>query len=132
MMKAHAFRLKEGEDLRSKIDEYVIAKKITAGVVLSGVGNLKKAVLRMADASIINEYSGTFEIVSSTGTVEEGNSHLHISISTVEGNVIGGHLKMGSIVGMTAEIVILELDELKFSRVFDPTSGYDELVVSDI
>ena len=83
----------------------------------------------MADEKIVKTYEGTFEIVSLTGTVEAGNSHLHISISDAEGKVFGGHLKMGSIIGITAEVVIGELDGLNFKRVLDENTGFEELVV---
>jgi len=128
-MKTYAFRLKPGQDLRKEIDSFVKEYKIQAGCVLCCVGNLKKAVIRMADKNIVKDYDGTFEIVSLTGTVESGNSHLHISISDAEGNVFGGHLKMGSIVGITAEVVVGELDGLHFNREMDSNTGFEELVV---
>ncbi len=129
-MKIHAFRLKPGSDLKEGIDEYVLNKKISAGVILTCVGNLSEAILRMADASIVNTYKGSFEIVSCVGTLEKGYSHIHLSISDKDGKVIGGHLKSGSIVGITAEIVIGEINNLKFQRKFDEESGYNELVVT--
>ncbi len=49
---------------------------------------------------------GKFEIVSLTGTLAESGSHLHAAISDNIGNIIGGHLKKGSIIYTTAEIVI--------------------------
>ena len=83
----------------------------------------------MADASRILELDSTFEIVSLTGTLEIGNSHLHMAVSDVNGAVIGGHVKYGCIVGITAEIVIAESDDLSFRRKFDIDTGYEELVV---
>jgi|SRR3989338_8182580 len=130
-MKTYAFRLKPGKDLRQEIDAFVTKKNIKAGVILTCVGNLKKAVLRMADASIVKTYTGTYEIVSLVGTVEKGNSHLHISISNKEGTVYGGHLKAGSKVGITAEVVIAGLDGVEFKRVFDKKTGYEELVIEN-
>jgi hypothetical protein len=128
-VKTFAFRLKPEQDLRAEIDAFVKKRGIKAGCVLACVGNLKKAIIRMADERIIKTYEGTFEIVSLTGTVESGNSHLHISISDAEGKVYGGHLKMGSIVGITAEIVIAELDGLVFKRGLDNETGFEELIV---
>jgi uncharacterized protein len=128
-MKTYAFRLLPGDDLRSKIDDFVIKNKLKAAIVLTCVGNLSKAVIRMADAKVIRSYEGSLEIVSLVGTLEEGNSHLHISLADNNGSVIGGHLKKGSIVGVTAEIVIEELENTSFKRVFDKNTGYDELVV---
>lgn len=129
-MKIHAFRLKPGCDLKNGIDKYVVENNITSGVILTCVGNLSEATLRMADASIINKYSGSYEIVSCVGTLEKGYSHIHLSLSDKDGKVIGGHLKSGSIVGITAEIVIGEIRNLKFQRKFDEESGYNELVVT--
>ncbi len=128
-MKSYAFRLFPGQDLRIEIDKFVASKNIKAGIILTCVGNLKKAILRMAGGKDIKTFEGSFEILSMVGTLESGNSHLHISISDNEGKVVGGHLKNGSIVGVTAEVVIGELDELQFKREFDKLTGYDELVV---
>lgn len=128
-MKTYAFRLKSGQKLREEIDSFVNSTGVKAAVVLSGVGNLQRAELRMSDATITKTYEGTYEIVSLIGTVNIGKSHLHISISDKDGNVYGGHLQFGSVVGITAEIVIGELDGLEFSRKYDKQTGYDELVV---
>jgi predicted DNA-binding protein with PD1-like motif len=118
-----------GQDLRAEIDSFVKQQKIRAGIILTCVGNLQKAVIRMADEKIVKNFEETFEIVSLVGTVEIGNSHLHISISNAEGKTIGGHLKLGSIVGITAEIVIGELEGVSFKRELDPETGFEELVV---
>jgi len=115
--------------LRKEIDIYVADKNIKAGVILTCVGNLAKAVIRMADANIIKTWEGTFEIVSLVGTLEVGNSHLHISISDEKGNTFGGHLKTGTIVGVTAEVVIGEIEDTVFKRAFDKNTGYEELSV---
>ncbi|HEX9600168.1 MAG TPA: PPC domain-containing DNA-binding protein [Mariniflexile sp.] len=130
-MNTYVFRLKPGQKLREEIDKFVEEKNIKAGIVLTCVGNLSKAVLRMADASIVKNYEGTFEIVSLVGTAEKGNSHLHISISDKDGHAFGGHLKNGSIIGITAEVVIGELDGLSFKREFDKNTGYDELIIEE-
>ena len=83
----------------------------------------------MADERVVKTFESTFEIVSLVGTLEAGNGHLHISISDAEGKVLGGHLKMGSLIGMTAEIVIAELEGTSFKRVLDEETGFEELVV---
>ena len=132
-MKTHAFRLRPGQNLREEIEKFVKEKNIKAGVILTCVGNLKKAIIRMADAKETKTYEddGSFEIISLVGTVETGNSHLHIAISDKEGNVFGGHLKESSVVGVTAEIVIGELEGVTFRRELDEDTGYDELVVGE-
>ena len=70
-----------------------------------------------------------YEVLSLVGTVESGNSHLHISISDTKGRVFGGHLKHGSIVSTTAEVAIGELEDTVFTRVYDEKTGFDELIV---
>ncbi len=85
----------------------------------------------MANADIIKTWEETLEIVSITGTVEQNDCHLHISVSDTEGKVFGGHLKNGSIVGITAEIVIQTIDKMQFNRVLDDT-GFECLEVENL
>ena len=54
-----------------------------------------------------------------------------LTISDGEGRCFGGHLMPeGSAIYTTAEIVVLALPELAFTRLPCPLSGYDELVVT--
>lgn len=129
-MKTYAFRLVPGVLFREEIQKFVDERNIKAGVILTCVGNLAKAILRMANADIVKIFEGTFEIVSCVGTVEKGDCHIHISISDEEGKTFGGHLKNGSIVGVTAEVVIAELDGFVFKRKLDGT-GFECLVVEN-
>ncbi len=124
----HSFRLTKGMDLKKEIEEYAINNKIS-GVILSSVGCLSKLAIRLADGETVIEREEPFEIVSVMGTLSKDGVHLHISVSDSEGNTIGGHLKNGCIINTTAEVVMLEIDNVKFSREFDESTGYDELVV---
>lgn len=130
----HAFRLKPGDDIKVKLDNYVKRKKIKAGVILSAVGNIGTATIRLANENIIKSYKDQwgFEIVSITGTISTSNNHLHISFSDKDGGTYGGHLKNGCIVRITAEIVIGEIPNLEFKREHDSETGFDELVVKKI
>ncbi len=130
-MKTHVFRLNPGQDLRQEIDSFIKSKHIRAGILLTCVGNLRKAVIRMADERSTKIYEGTFEIVSLVGTMEVGNSHLHISISDKNGKVFGGHLRPGSLVGITAEIAIGEIEDTIFQRESDPVTKFEELVIKN-
>ena len=104
-------------------------KNIEAGCVLSSVGSLTHATLRLANNSNYSEYDGYFEIVSLTSTVSIHGSHLHISISDNDGRTIGGHLVSGCKIHTTAEMVIAAFDEVVYKREFAEDSGYEELVV---
>lgn len=126
----HAIRILPGQDVREEIDKFSRINNIQAGVVLTCVGNLRRAVIRMANERIVKRYVGSYEILSMDGTLENGNSHLHICISDELGNVQGGHLKNGTITGTTIEVVILEITNLSFSREFDNSTGFNELVVT--
>jgi uncharacterized protein len=128
-MENYTFRLPSGQDLLDSIDAFVMQKNIEAGCILSGVGSLTHAVLRLANREIYNEYDGFFEIVSITGTVSVHGSHLHISISDGDGVTIGGHLVSGCKIYTTAEIVIAIFPDVVYKREFADDSGYDELTI---
>lgn len=129
-MKVHTFRLKPTQDLFDSIEEYVKQHNIEAGCILSSVGSLTHATLRLANRNDYNQYSGHFEIVSMTGTVSIHGSHLHIAISDGDGVTIGGHLVSGCKIYTTAEIVIAEFDDVVYKReLFENDSGYEELAV---
>ena len=128
-MENYTFRLTPGQDLIDGIESFVLQNQIEAGCILSGVGSLTQAVLRLANRVEFSRYEGFFEIVSVTGTVSIHGSHLHIAISDGEGATIGGHLVSGCKIYTTAEIVIIAFSNLVYERRFSEDSGYDELVV---
>lgn len=130
-MKQLTFRLKSGELLKENIETRT--KDIKAGVLLSIVGGLENAVLRMAgstpDKQIIKEWSEKFEIVSGTGTISRDGCHIHLSLSDKNGNVIGGHLKDGCKVMFTTEIVIGIFEDVTYKRIYDNETGFKELKI---
>ena len=126
----HCFRLTKGSDLKKEIESYAMNNKVS-GIVLCAVGCLNKLTIRLADGKSILEKEGMFEIVSITGTLSEDGVHIHISVSDENGNTIGGHLKDGCIVNITAEIVLNIFDNIKFKREYDEKTGYDELVINN-
>lgn len=129
-MKSHTFRLKPGMDLFDAIEAFAARNHIEAGCILSSVGSLTHAVIRLANRNSYNEYDGHFEIVSMTGTVSVHGSHVHIAISDADGVTIGGHLVSGCKIYTTAEIVLLELEDVVYKReLFENDSGYEELAV---
>ena len=129
-MKAYTFRLKPGEDLFDSIEAFAAENKIEAGCVLSAVGSLTHATLRLANRSHFNEYDGHFEIVSITGTVSTNGSHIHVSISDSDGVTIGGHLVSGCKIYTTAEIVLAVFEDVIYKReLLENDSGYEELAV---
>src|SRR5215213_1253388 len=115
-MKMHAIRITEGQDLRRAIADFVAKNNLSASAIISAVGSLKKARLRMAGAQNtddgIRDFDGPFEIVSLMG----------IPQST---------MKEGCIVHTTVELVLASDDRLTFTREVDPATGFDELVIRE-
>src|ERR671912_1501499 len=128
-MQNYTFRLSPEQDLFDSIQAFVMKKHVQAGCILSGVGSLRHATLRLADREYNSEYEGPFEIVSITGTVSVHGSHLHISISDGDGRTIGGHFESGCKIYTTAEIVIAVFNDTVYKRELAADSGYEELAV---
>ncbi len=125
----HAFRILPGEDLKVQIEKKVQQNGWNAVAVVSAVGSLNEAKIRFANRKDASEISGKLEIVSLSGTLGSGGSHLHISVSDSSGHTLGGHLTEGCSVYTTAEIVLAVLKDIDFRREPDSTYGYRELKV---
>ncbi len=126
-----AQRLTQGADLKAAIQAMVRQHGITAGSLASCVGCLTTINLRLAGAEATLVRHGPFEIVSIMGTLTPDHQHIHISVADDKGSVFGGHLLEGNIVGSTAELIIHSYSQLRFSREFDPATGYTELLIKN-
>ncbi|MGZ7049498.1 MAG: PPC domain-containing DNA-binding protein [Methanobacterium sp.] len=122
-------RLMPEEDLKEGINNIIRQNGVKSGIIICIVGSLNSATLRMANGKS-KSFKRPFEIVSAQGTVSENGIHVHVAISDEEGHVIGGHLNEGCIINTTAEICILK-SNLSLNRVFDPKTGYKELVMEN-
>jgi predicted DNA-binding protein with PD1-like motif len=129
-MKVVPLRLTPGVDLRLALEAWMGAQQEQAGCVISAVGSLSLAQLRLAGATQATAIRGELEILSLSGTLSLDGAHLHIAIADSKGAVIGGHLCAGSLVRTTAELVIGLLPEFQFRRELYPATGYAELRVS--
>ncbi len=128
-MKQYAFRLRRGDDLLASLRDFAREQGIEAAYVGCCVGCVSKARLRDASGVTIRALNEPMEIVSLTGTVSKSRCHVHISFSKKDLSTVGGHLVEGCEINTTAEIVLCELQDLQFDRVFDPVTGYDELEI---
>jgi predicted DNA-binding protein with PD1-like motif len=128
-MKTHAFRLNGGVDLKRSLEGYVRENYIGAGYILTCVGGLSRAVLRMPGAEDFVTIDEGLEIVSAQGTLSPEGCHIHASVSDRSGRVVGGHLSDGCIVRLTTEVALAEDMAFSFFREFDNDTGYKELVV---
>lgn len=70
---------------------------------------------------------GPLEIVSCVGniSVKEGLPfvHAHIALADKKGNMFGGHLMPGCMVGATFEVTIHAYEAMNLIRKLDPKSG---------
>ena len=128
-MKTHVFRLRRGSDLLKALQEYARTRRIAAGTVVSGVGCVTRARVRDASGVTVRELNEPLEIVSLMGTLSTARTHLHIALAREDLTVLGGHLMEGCIVNTTAEVVLLELDGVRFGAERDGETGYDELAI---
>ena len=140
-------RLKPGSDLLGALQEMVEDEGVEAGVILSGVGLLREARLRNCKSlpeefPITDEnrtylsFSRPLEVLSMSGNVSmaEGSPlvHAHVTLSYVEGDeigVVGGHLIEGCIIFGFAEVILMELDNIKMEKRFDEETRTLQLFV---
>jgi hypothetical protein len=132
-MRVHAVRLRPGTDLKEALARLTQEHDLRAGCILTCVGSLSRARLRMPGATgeeeVFLSFEEPMEIASLTGTLCPDGLHVHISLSRRDGQCVGGHLVRGCSVNTTAELVVGELEALEFRRPLDPETGYDELSV---
>ena len=129
-MKVLPLLLTPGDDLRQALETWMGEQQEQAGCLISAVGSLSVAQLRLAGAAEATVINGELEILSLSGTLSPDGAHLHIAVADRRGTVIGGHLCAGSLVRTTAELVIGLLPDWQFSRELDPATGYPELRIT--
>jgi len=127
-----SLRLKPNEDLYQALVDCVGKYHITAGAVLTCVGSLKQANIRLSCRNTPSRFHQKMEIVSLSGTLSADGCHLHICLADGDGQTIGGHLLGESLVNTTAEIVICALDDTLFQRRQDDSTGYRELEIQPL
>ncbi|HTX78523.1 MAG TPA: PPC domain-containing DNA-binding protein [Longilinea sp.] len=129
-MKTYMFRLHPGDDLLRSVVDFCRKQNLEAAVILTCVGSLRRASIRLANQPGATLYEDKFEIDSLVGTVSPDGAHIHISLSDGTGKMVGGHLMEGCLIYTTAEIAVGELEDVAFSRPIDPETTYDELVIT--
>lgn len=129
-LEGFAFRVRPHEDLKQSILEFAKINTIRAGAIVTAVGSLEQFNMRYANREHGEIKKGHFEIVSLVGTFSDSSCHLHLAVSDNTGQLYGGHLLDGNLIYTTAEIVLVKLADLEFSRAIDPSYNYKELVVT--
>jgi hypothetical protein len=122
-------RVLEGEDLADAIKKKVEKEKVKAGIFIV-IGSLRRAVLgyyKEGEYKTI-KLDGPLEIASGMGNVavdekEQVIIHAHLVVSNEKSEAFGGHLMKGSLVGATAELVIIEVADVDLKRALDEKTG---------
>jgi predicted DNA-binding protein with PD1-like motif len=128
-MQTWVLRLSPGVDPAESLLDACKENGWTAAFVISGVGSLANARLRFAAQPEPVDIAGPLELLTLSGTLSLDGPHLHAAVADVQGNVFGGHLRPGSKVRTTAEILVGVLPDVVFRRRPDPRTGARELVI---
>ena len=130
-MRVVPIRLTPGTDLRLGLERVLQEQKEQAGWVLSGIGSLSVAPLRLAGQEELTVLEGDLEILTLAGSLSPDGGHLHISVADNQGRVSGGHLAVGATVRTTAEVLVALRPAWSLLREVDPSTGYTELIIRD-
>lgn len=121
-------RIDKGEEILDAIKEIALKEEIKLANLnaLGAVGEFTVGVLKTREKKYYsNDFSGDFEIVSLTGTINTMNNefycHLHMSAGDADGRVFGGHLNR-AVVSATCELIIDIIDG-KVDRIFNEEVG---------
>ncbi|WP_414333659.1 MULTISPECIES: PPC domain-containing DNA-binding protein [unclassified Synechococcus] len=131
-LKIYPLRLLPGQDLKQELERFARQQPLQAAFVLSAVGSLSQATLRLADQTEDHLLSECLEILSLSGSLCPDGVHLHLAVADAQGRTWGGHLRPGCLIYTTAEIVLADSLEYRFSRQPDPATGYLELHIQKV
>lgn len=122
-------KVEPDEDLIYSVIKMINIHKIGSGLI-NCIGALKKFTLGYFDFPskeyLRKEFDIFVELVSCMGNIsfKEGEPivHLHATLGTKDYTILGGHLFQPSIISITGEVYIYEIDK-KLSRAADPQLG---------
>lgn len=134
----YAVRLEAGEDVIAGIKEVCNKYGIKHGVIVSGLGSLKKA--SFFDPTPIPgkpggygygdaiEMEGGIELISLSGVICEDDNknvslHVHGAFADGDGNAYAGHMNEGNYVLITVELIIEEFEDIFMARTLDKELG---------
>lgn len=109
-------RIDRGEEIQEQVKEIALKEKIRLASVqaLGAINRFTVGVFKTNEKIYLaNEFEGSYEIVSLSGTINTMNGefycHLHMSAGNEKGEVFGGHLNQ-AFVSATCEMVITVID----------------------
>ena len=119
-------KIEPSEDLFDAIKELIKKHKIKSGLI-NVIGALKQFTIGYFDIEKKKYNFKTFdediELISCMGNIafkdNEPIIHLHVSVGKDDYSIIGGHLSQPSVVSITAEVYIYEINQT-LTRANDP------------
>lgn len=129
-------RLLPGESVMESFGSVLDEHRISRAAVLSGIGSFVRATFLGVRRGATRPFGlnkatrvsarGPFEVLSLEGNVfptdRERVVHLHVSLGTSDGGVIGGHL-VDAEVYTTVEMLLIALDGCTVRKAADPVAG---------
>jgi len=111
-------RVMPGEDLIQAIIKLAKKNEIKAGFI-NVIGAFNKFTIGYFDIDIrqynFKTYEEQVEIISCTGNIaykeREPVIHIHVSVGRGDYSLIGGHLSQPSIISVTGEVLINEIEQ---------------------
>jgi len=135
--KVFFYRILEDEDLLEAIKKKANKSTIKSGFFIL-IGSLKSAKLGFYKEGKYQEISieKPLEIASCMGNIsvkENGELvvHAHLVVSDENGNAYGGHLLPQCKVAATAELVLIEAENVNLIRKFDEKTGLHLLATEE-
>lgn len=124
-----AIGLGPGEKLLESINEAIRTNKIRDGVIISGIGTLKRCHMHYVNTTSFPAENRFYvveeplEIGSISGIIADYEAHLHMTVGCRNQRTYAGHLEEGCEVLYLAEILIMKLMNMGLERRIDPRYG---------
>jgi uncharacterized protein len=121
-------RLDDGQDLFDTLRNHARAEHLRAGVILSGIGMLKRATIGYWNGSEYQprELGEPHELIALHGSIAESEGepaiHLHAALAGADHRLVGGHLMQGTI-GVLAEVYLETFPNRVFGRPLNESFG---------
>lgn len=114
--------LRYGDGLLESIRQVAREADIHTGVVLSGIGSLRKGHIHtvvsntMPPTDEFIKLDGPLEVAQFGGIIANYEPHVHINLMLKDRSYLGGHLEEGCEILALSEISILKLPSMRLSR----------------
>jgi predicted DNA-binding protein with PD1-like motif len=124
-----AISLGPSEKLLESINETIKNKEIRDGVVISGIGTLKRCHMHYVNTTSFPAENHFYvveeplEIGSISGVIADYEAHLHMAVGCRDQRTYAGHLEEGCEVLYLAELLIMRLHDMGLERRIDPRYG---------